>query len=310
MPSAQHLDKSLIGMEPIQEVIETCFFTAAIANAIPLSLILVGPPGTGKSKVILQYESPHVHKTNDITSIGLTTIMEDDSKENCVRHIIIPDFNIVVSHKSSTSNLTVASLLTLMSEGIIRVDDGRRNKEIIHAPIGVITAMTRDIYEENANRFRQLGIARRFLPVYFSYSIATREKVQESIARGEVTLRQLVPRKVFLPQQEKWPITIEVPVQFSARLQNLSRDMSESLAFMPHWENSYTGSRAEGHTNKSWKIVPYRGATPIEFTPHMILRTMAIAHALRAGRKIVKEPDIDFTTRFVAMTNYANPTLL
>lgn len=303
--SAVHLDRALIGMEPLQEILETAFFTAALPDCVPISVILVGPPGTGKSKVILQYDGPNLHKTNDVTSAGLSELVQDD-KEGKVRHIIIPDFNIVVSHKSSTSNLTVASLLTLMSEGVLRIDDGRRTKEMIHAPVGITTAMTREIYEEHAARFRKLGIGRRFTPVFFGYSISTREKVQTSIKNGTTTLKQLQSRPVCLPPQNKWPIKIEVSSAHSDRMGNLSRDMSEALAFQPQWEKSFNGQGS----NESWKIVPVRGATPIEFTPHMVLRAMACAHALRAGRRAVKDADIEFLIKFVTFTNYALPVQL
>src|SRR4029077_18522366 len=133
----------LVGMETLQEIIETVLFTPAIFDCVPISIILVGPPGTGKSKIILQFSAPSLMKTNDVTSAGLADIVGDD-KDNNVRHVIVPDFNIVVSHKSSTSNLTIASLLTLMSEGILRIDDGRRKKELVHSPLGIITAMTRE----------------------------------------------------------------------------------------------------------------------------------------------------------------------
>jgi hypothetical protein len=299
------LDKSLIGMEPIQEILETAFFTSALAQCVPLSIILVGPPGTGKSKIILQYDSVNVHKTNDVTSQGLAELVQDD-KEGKIRHIIIPDFNIVVSHKSATSNLTVASLLTLMSEGILRVDDGRRVKEIIHSPVGVITAMTRDIYDEHATRFRKLGIGRRFTPIFFGYSISTRERVQTSIKNGTTTLKQLQPRTIVLPPQSKWPIHVSIDDKLSDRIVLLSRDMSEALAFQPQWQKSYDGKGS----NESWKIVPVRGATPIEFTPHMVLRAMAQAHALRANKRVVRDEDIGFLIKFITFANYSLPVML
>lgn len=300
------LDRSLIGMEPLLEIVETGFFTAPLADCIPLSILLIGPPGSGKSKAILQYASPNIHKTNDVTSAGLGELMEDD-KESKLRHIIIPDFNIVVSHKSSTANFTIASLLTLMSEGILRIDDGRRKKEIIHSPVGILTAMTREIYEEHAVRFRKLGISRRFIPVFFTYGIRTRELIQKSISSGKTTLQQLQEKKIFLPDQKRWPIKIEIPSSASDRIERLSREMAEHLSFHPHWEKSFNGGAG---SNESWKIVPFRGATPIEFTPHMILRAMAQAHALRAGRRVVKESDTDFLIQFINFCNYSNPVQL
>ena len=306
MPPTNHLDRALIGMEPLQEILETSFFTSALTESVPLSIMLVGPPGTGKSKVILQYFSDSLHTTNDLTSQGLAELLEDD-KENKLCQIVIPDFNIVVSHKAATSNLTVASLLTIMSEGSVRIDDGRRKKEVLHRPMGIVTAMTREMYEENAQRFRKLGIGRRFIPIHFSYGPGTRMKVQDSIKNGNTTLAQLQKKKVILPDQKKWPIDIEVSQIISDRLVILSRDMADALAVQPQWQKSYDNGRG---SNESWKIVPVRGQPPIEFTPHMILRSLARAHALRAGRKAVKDTDLEFIIKFVPFINYGVPVML
>jgi hypothetical protein len=296
------LDSSLVGMEALQEVIECAFYTAPLAGTIPISIMLVGPPGTGKSKAILQFKCVSTHVTNDVTSSGLFELLEDD-KQGTLRHLLIPDFNLLVSHKASTSNLTIASLLTVMSEGIVRVDDGRRKKEIVHAPIGIVTAMTREIYEEHARKFSRLGVARRFCSLFFNYSYGTRDKVQTEIANGFVTLQQLLPRQITLPDPKSWPLTLELHNNLSGRIKELSREMAENMSWYPKWGR-------DEETGNNFAIKPYRGTTPMEFTPHMILRTMARGHALKQGRDFVTAEDVDFLIRFVSFTNYAMPVQL
>jgi hypothetical protein len=293
------LDKELIGFKSLSEVLETAFYTAPLANTVPSSIMLIGPPGTGKSKSILQFNSPSIHITNDITSSGIADILECD-KTGSVRHLVIPDFNIVVSHKQSTSALTVATLLTVMAEGVARIDDGRRKKEIVHAPIGIVTAMTRDIYDDNVTKFRKLGIGRRFCYLFFGYCYNTRSLVQTQIANGEVTLQQLIPRKLELPDVKEWPLHIIIRESFAIDIREISREMAENMSFQPKWTKEESG----------WVIKPFRGQSPIEFTPHMMLRTMAQGHALRDKRMIVNDDDIEFLKRFVAFTNYATPVQL
>jgi len=300
-----HLDRQLVGVDRLQAIIETTFYTACLKNTVPISIIMVGPPGSGKSKLILQFTGPSIHRTNDITSQGLAELIEDD-KAGHIRHVVIPDFNIVVSHKASTTNLTVASLLTLMSEGVLRIDDGRRKKELIHAPLGIITAMTREIYEEHAGRFRKLGIGRRFIPVFFGYGPKTREQVQDSIRDGATTLCQLEPHDIALPPLTKWPLEVGVENGQAERIRNLSRDMADALAFHPQWVQD----KNEKTRAMSWQIQPFRGAPPIEFTPHMVLRAMAQAHALREGRDVVQHDDVEFCMDFVQFMNYGLPVLL
>ena len=301
MPVTEKIDRALVGMETLQEILETVLFTPAIFDCVPISVILVGPPGTGKSKIILQFQSPSILKTNDVTSAGLADIVGDD-KDNKVRHVIVPDFNIVVSHKAATSNLTIASLLTLMSEGILRIDDGRRKKELVHAPLGIITAMTREIYEEHAGRFRKLGIGRRFIPLFFGYSFPTKEKIMLSIKNGDTTLKQLAEKKIILPKQESWPLQAEIPSEIASKISTYSTPMAEALSFQPEW--------IKDKETYAWKITPVHGHPPMEFTPHMVLRAMAQAHAIRAGRKIVKETELEFLLRFIQFMNYSLPVQL
>jgi hypothetical protein len=293
-------DSKMFGLDTLQEIVETVIFTAPIAETIPISIMLIGPPGTGKSKAIMQFDCVSLHPTNDITSAGLSEILTGDI-QGIIRHIVIPDFNIVVSHKASTANLTVANLLSVMSEGTMRVDDGRRVKEMKHAPIGIISAMTRDVFEMNAKKFNQLGIARRFVPLFFNYSLPTREHIQQQIASGEVTLQQLIRRDIKVTARERWPLLVSIPPAESQAIKELSKEMASNLSYQPRWEKGEGGS---------WVIKPYRGHNPVEFTPHMILRTMAQGHALRDRRIAVHPEDINFLMQFIMYTNYSAPVQL
>jgi len=188
-----------------------------------------------------------------------------------------------------------------MAEGTMRVDDGRRVKEIFHAPVGIITAMTREVYEVNAGKFLKLGIGRRFCPIFFGYSFATREAVMNAIANGGVTLQQLIPKTLNFPPLTEWPISIGIDDVTSLEIKSIASEMSSNLSYQPKW------SRDE---ESRWIIKPFRGENPIAFTPHMILRTVAQGHALRAGRKEVNKEDLRFIVKFVSFTNYSLPVQL
>jgi hypothetical protein len=188
-------------------------------------------------------------------------------------------------------------LLTVMSEGVARIDDGRRKKEIEHAPIGIITAMTRDMYDENVTKFRKLGIGRRFCYLFFGYCYATRSAIQDQIQNGTVTLQQLMPKHLSLPDVKEWPLTIVIRELEASAIREMSREMAENMSYHPKWVRE----------DAAWVIKPFRGLSPIEFTPHMMLRTLAQGHALRDKRMIVNGDDIDFLKKFVAFTNYATP---
>lgn len=284
--------EQLIGLNPLLEIVETAIFSSHLAGTIPISVILIGPSGAGKSKAIMQYRGTNgCHLTNDITSMGLQELLAPDH-ENKIRFIVVPDFNVVLSHRASTLQLTVANLLSVTSEGTIRVDDGRNKKEVKHAPIGIVTAMTRDLYARVAARWAMLGFSRRFLPVYYEYTLETRHKIQESIASGETTLLQLLPNDVKIPS-----IKGEVSIgTYSAKIQSISDELATNIGYIPK----------RGHAGKA-KAAADNIGKQLEFTPHLALRSMARAHALRDGRKIVNDADIKFLMNLIQYTRYDRP---
>jgi hypothetical protein len=295
-PTAQHQQETLIGMDGIQEIIEAALYSVYLINAVPISLILIGPSGAGKSKVILQYQSSTgCHITTDVTSSGLQDILAKDIAGK-IRYIIIPDFNLVLSHRHSTLQLTIANLLSMTSEGTIRIDDGRQNKETKHSPVGIISAVTRDIYATVGRKWVALGFARRFIPINYDYSLATRDKIQKSIAAGLTTMLQLAERKIHRPPEA---CNVEISEAYSQDLATYSHELANNIGWVA------VPNKREPSKPKAWHT-----GKQMEFSPHVILRTVARAHALKSGRMIVGEEDINFTLKLISFTRFDRPVEL
>lgn len=293
--------EAMIGLEPLAEIIETALFTAHLTGTIPISLIVVGPSGAGKSKMIMQYHSSNgCHLTNDVTSMGLLELLAAD-RDNKLTFMIIPDFNVVLSHRSSTLQLLIANLLSVTSEGTVRCDDGRVKKEAKHNPIGIVSAMTRDLYNNVARKWHAIGFHRRFLPLYYDYSFETRHKIQASIAHGQTTLLQLIPQGLHTPATPQ-DISIEAQAQ---QVLIFSDELACNMGWMPIKTRASRSKTGEGYTTKAVNI-----GKQLEFSPHLALRSMARAHALRAGRKEVTEEDLKFLVRLMTFTRFDRPASL
>lgn len=286
--------EKLIGLDPLLEIAETAIYSSYLAGTIPISIILIGPSGAGKSKAIMQYKGTNgCHLTNDITSMGLQELLGRDT-ENKVRFLVIPDFNVVLSHRASTLQLTVANLLSVTSEGTVRIDDGREKKEVQHAPIGILTAMTRDLYMRIANKWAVMGFSRRFLPIYYDYTLETRQLIQNSIMQGGTTLLQLMPRVMKTPKA----ITSNTSIgNFADMIRLVSDELSVNIGYVPALAKRNVPAK-----NKSTFL-----GKQLEFTPHLALRTMARAHALKDNREEVTEKDIKFLMELIAFTRYDRP---
>lgn len=301
MSSAKH-NESMISTEQLSEILETAIFSACIEGALPVSMMLVGPSGVGKSKLVMQYQnSIGCHVTTDVTSMGLQEIMAKDTKES-IRFIVIPDFNIVLSHRRSTLQLTIGNLLSMTSEGMIRIDDGRAVKETKHRPIGIISAMTREMYAGIGKTWTALGFNRRFIPINYDYSLLTREKIQISIANGLTTLLQLMEKKIDISKVE----FVSISEVHSSRLEKFSQELAHNIGWMP-LRQKYSHGR---NGDEQFRPRAIFTGKQLEFTPHLVLRTLARAHALRDGRKEVTEDDVTFCMKVIAFTRFDQPVML
>lgn len=283
-------------MEFILEILETAIATAFVKNCIPACVILIGPSGAGKSQALLLYGKqgliPTIHCTDDLTSRGIEDIVSSDPANN-ISHLLCPDFNVPLSHRDSVVALTSAKLMTLMSDGSVRIDDGREKKEIQHRPTGILTAMTNRVYTKVSKKWDMLGFKRRFIPVFFDYTTATILEIQTAIRNGS-------KKAVF--EIKKNPIAhikakdqVKILSRESRDIETLSSMMANGLSYHPAREP------------KTGKLISIPGEEMLPFTPHHALRTMASGHAMLRNRRIVSQADVDFCKTMIDFCKYGHP---
>lgn len=290
--------EKLVGLERLTDLIEIVIWSGALENSIPISILIVGKSGTAKSKVALSFQASSIHATNDMTSSGLFEAMLRD-RENKIRHILFPDMNAILSHKGATTDLFFGNLLALMSEGLTRIDDGRQVKEIPHLPVGLIAAATPEMYDTQSKKWSMTGLKRRFLPIFFDYCTETRQKVNHAIRAGHVTLKQVQKTKIELPKKLA---TISIGEKESLEIESLARLLADHL--------SWHSQRIRDPETKRIFVRAVPGETPMEFTPHLILRSLASARARRANRSVVNAEDVLFLARTIDFCKYGSPVQL
>lgn len=272
-------------IEAMEEVIETVLYTSCINQEIPVSIIIVGPSGVGKSKMLARYQSEALKPTDSISSKGLYDIAVADAKKE-VRFLLIPDMNPTLSRKQSTVEATVANLLSFTSDGTVRVDDGRSNKECKHDPVGIITASTDDIYNKQAKKWFALGLRRRIIPIFFKYTRETLDKLQNLVMEEKIHSTN----PVIVPINLKKKVRPAIPQDVAFQIKSLS------IVFSMHLGKTQTAK------NKEWYV---RDVIPI--SPQVILSTLARAHALRDNRPAVTMKDYEFLCRFLDFCDPEHP---
>lgn len=293
------MNNALIGTKVLEDIIETAIFTGHLADTVPVSVMLIGPSGAGKSKMLLKFEGMMLHRSDDITSSGLQDIVTEDEKTQTVTHIVLPDFNAPLSHKPSTTGLLIANLLTMMSDGTARIDDGRETKTLTHNPIGILTAVTPEMYSKNEYRWKMLGFKRRFLPIFYDYTTETIRRVQGMIRKGKVTSAQLTKRVIVFKGEGKRKIYLNS--HEANELDLLSSTLAEHLAI-------HGIAKRDEKKSIVREIVPGKALLP--YSPHLLLQAMAKGNALKAGRPRVNGTDIKFCIDLLEFCRYGEPRRL
>ena len=280
-------------VEEIQKLLEVVFFTGWLKDENPVSLLLIGPSGTGKSKLICAKESPCFLRTDSISSNGLFDIAQRDHA-NTLKFLLIPDLNGTLSRRPTTVEATLANLLSFTSDGTVRVDDGRGEKICKHRPIGLITAATTEIYKKNAKRWYNLGLRRRILPVFYRYSPATLQKLQRLVSQNKIHSSIPDGAKFNEKMEKQEPISVSIPDKFEIEIMM----MSTALA-------TFMGKDAV--TDRIHKRTYWESKEVVPISPQITLKNLARAHALNAERRAVNQSDFDFLGSFLGFCDPENP---
>lgn len=277
-------------LEHLVEIIETAFFTASVRNEVPLSLILIGPSGVAKSKLLTRYQSQYIHPTDSVTSQGLFEVLSSD-KDKKLKFILLPDFNPTLNRRPQTVQSTVSNLLSVTHDGTVRVDDGRQQKICEHPPIGLITAATDDIYNQQAKRWFALGLRRRIIPLFYCYNGLTVDRLQNLVSSDQIHSGAMTRVPVVLPKTG----CPQIAEPLARQLKDKSQIFAGYLGKLSHFDGKI----------RKWQV---REVVPI--SPHVTLRTLARARALKHKRGSVNQEDVNFLDVFLRFCDPERPCAL
>lgn len=244
---------------------------------------------------------PGIHRTDSFSAAGIYTLCRDDPK-NEIRHILVSDLNIPLSRKSSTVTMLIGTLIGLMTEGMVRIDDGRmEGKHIPHRPVGLLTAMTIEEFSRQAKLMHRVGLIRRLIPIFFEYKTSSEMDILRHYANSgpnvraeiEIQLSRLRMKEGELPEATSvnWPERIKhgvIPV---------GQRLAENLRYMPSITRKGVRKVVQGP-----RIVPV--------SPQQTIQKLCEARALLAGRKDVNESDVEFAEGICDYTQYGKPMML
>lgn len=284
----------------LQEIIN-CAIASSRLTHVPLSIMLVSLSGAGKSFLINAYKKvPGVHHTDSFSASGIYSLCREDSK-NTIRHILVSDLNIPFSRKSSTVTMLIGTLVGLMTEGMVRVDDGRmEGKQIPHRPVGLLTAMTTEEFTRQAKLMHRVGLIRRLIPIFFEYKTSTEMDILRYYANNGPNIRAEIDiqlSRLRMSKGDNPETTVNWPQSLKQEVIPIGQRLAENLRYMP--SVSHKGIR---------KII--QGPRIVPISPQQIIQKLCESRAFLAGRNTVNVDDIKFTENVCDYTQFGKPVML
>ena len=256
----------LIGVELVQEFVESVIMTGRVKGIPPLSTLIIGKPESGKTSIVTEKQCPTIECFSDVTGRGILEIVRDNPQ---LTHVILNDLVAIMSHKQNVNRYTLAIINALTEEGlqgfatpggIERIPEGKR---------GVIACLTFDLASEGRSWWNKTGFSSRLLPFAFAHSSSLSLKIKAYIDNGSHT-----PKKKAHLRIPAKPIVVPIPPKFVAEIRKISDAKAQEFSAVTH-EEGYRRLRqfrslACGHALRRTFKSPSVGEKEIEFLERVL----------------------------------------
>ena len=160
----------MIKVEDIKKIVKLALLTGDIKDVKPVSVLIVGKSGNGKTEVLASYDKKKALYITDLSAHGL---LDELKKYPEISHIIIPDFIKLTQKQRSTSNNLISMLNALIEEGGAKVSLKNYHADFEGKRIGMITATTKASFSQNKKDWMSIGFVQRMLVVSYDYKDET-----------------------------------------------------------------------------------------------------------------------------------------
>lgn len=162
--------------------------TGLLEDEPPVSMLLLGAPGSGKSSIISRWDGePSTVTYSDLTSDSLRHHVLPEMSRSRRSHLLLPEFWKLYQRAQPAVQNMVGFLSASMSGELHRVMQGERTMEALPPGfrIGVIGAMTDRVYRTWSKDLLNTGLEDRFLVVSLEISKTLREQMLYAAAMRE-----------------------------------------------------------------------------------------------------------------------------
>lgn len=217
----------MIGLEPVIELVTAGLWTGQLQGERPVSMILVAPPGTGKTSVLEMLQCNISKFFSDFTSREIRGALKENGD---LTHLMLGDFLALFGHSKGTVKLAI-NLVGRLTGDTVRQTPWT-GEDIPPRRMGLITAIPPNDLQRREVRahVRAGGFASRFIIAKYDYSAATIEKIHQYIRKGLYR-----KEKIFQIEINKGRLLVEVPYKIAIQIDMLSRKIkNDPIGFRAH----------------------------------------------------------------------------
>ena len=263
----------MVGIEGLDEVIQTVIFSAYLEDERPLSALLAAKVESGKSTLLSRYHGiPGLQFFSDVTAWGITHRFLRQLINGEIRHLVIPDLVVPLARNRDTVGVLVAFLNALIEEGAISLHT-YATKVDLKDPIrcGLIAALAKEELDSSRRTWMRIGFMSRLLPVSYSYTPKTVTAIRQSIASQ--SYQNDNPIELVVPKER---VRVKLPKPIADRIMVLTPSVA---------------------------VAAIRAERIYGFRLQRQLQTFCMAHALRRGADIATDEDYEATAEFTSLLN-------
>jgi hypothetical protein len=147
--------------------------TGRLEDGRPQSLLIIGPPSSGKSALLERYLPPegmplnqHMIFATSASQWGIRGILERQVPR--VTHLVIPEFQALTLRKSAVWDSFLGIMLPAMEEGVKDFYVGPKREQFHGARLGLITSVATTAFQDVQPQLSQSGFLSRLLVVHLN----------------------------------------------------------------------------------------------------------------------------------------------
>ena len=165
----------LIKVDDVKKIIKLIVASGNVKNKEkPLSLLLIGQVGIGKTELITAFKTKNIACMTDLSMMGLLKELKDNKN---IKHIIVPDFIKLTMKRRTTADHLLSLLNAYTEEGLYKFSYPNFQEDFKGRKGGIIIATTKASWGQHKKQWKAIGFVSRMVLCSFSYTKETADKI-------------------------------------------------------------------------------------------------------------------------------------